>query len=191
MIPLGLCSIAALTIIIERIYALRRPYNIPVSILDMVEVYQGEDSASPALQICRKNKSPFAGLIESLIESRRLRYDQLLETLNAAGRREVERMGRGLIILEVVAGVSPLIGLLGTVLGMVTVFDAISTYGLGDTQVLSDGISEALVTTVAGLMIAIPALAFHSYFSNKVESMAIEMQDHATHFTVKLDSYQK
>ena len=79
-----------------------------------------------------------------------------VETLNAVGRREVERMERGLLVLEIVAGVAPMLGLLGTVLGMVTVFDAVTAQGLGDAQVLSEGISEALITTITGLTIAIP-----------------------------------
>ncbi|MDP7639362.1 MAG: MotA/TolQ/ExbB proton channel family protein, partial [Candidatus Hydrogenedentes bacterium] len=93
---------------------------------------------------------------------------------------------RGLTLLEIVAGISPLIGLLGTVLGMVTVFDAITAEGIGNPQVLSNGISKALVTTVAGLCIAIPSLAFHSYFSRRVESLAMEMQDVAMGFITKV-----
>ena len=96
------------------------------------------------------------------------------------------RLDRGLIVLEIVAGISPLIGLLGTVLGMVTVFDAIAVQGLGNAQVLSEGISKALVTTVGGLCVAIPALAFHSIFSRRVESLAVEMHDLATGFLSKL-----
>lgn len=187
MVFLGMCSVAAVTIIIERMLALRRSRNIPQSIIDLLEVYQGEESAEPVMQACRHNGSPFARLIESLISSREMTHAQLQDTLNASGRREVVRMERGLLVLEVVAGISPLIGLLGTVLGMVTVFNAISVHGLGDAQVLSDGISKALVTTVAGLSVAIPAFSFHSYFSRRVESMAIEMQDRATHFVVKLN----
>jgi len=191
MIFLAMCSVAALTIIIERLVGLRRSRNIPPSIIDLLEVYHGEESAEAVMQACRHNGRPFARLIESLISSREMTHAQLQDTLNVSGRRQVERMERGLLVLEVVAGISPLIGLLGTVLGMVTVFNAISTYGLGDTQVLSDGISKALVTTVAGLSVAIPALAFHSYFSRRVESMAIEMQDRATHFMAKLQENTK
>jgi len=117
---------------------------------------------------------------------RSLSHEQIVDTMQAVGRREVERLERGLVALEVIAGISPLIGLLGTVLGMVAVFDAISVQGLGDAQVLSAGISKALVTTIAGLGVAIPTLAFHGYFTKRVESMAIEMQEIATNLSTKL-----
>lgn len=186
MIALALCAVAGLTVILERSVALRRARTIPQGIVDLVNVYQGEGSAEAALRACRQSASGLARLIESLILSRRQSAAQLSETMNATGRREVERLERGLMVLEIVAGISPLIGLLGTVLGMVTVFNAISAEGLGNAQILSSGISEALVTTVTGLIVGIPALAFHSYFSKRVESLAIEMQELGTVFAAKL-----
>lgn len=186
MIPLGLCAVAAVAVILERALALRRARIIPQGIVDLVNVYQGDASVDSALRACRHSASGLARLIESLILSRRQNPAQLAETMNATGRREVERLERGLMVLEIVAGISPLIGLLGTVLGMVTVFDAITAEGLGNAQVLSSGISKALVTTVAGLIVAIPALAFYSYFSKRVESLANEMQELGTAFVAKL-----
>ena len=95
-------------------------------------------------------------------------------------------MERNLVFLGTVGNNAPFVGLLGTVMGMVTVFEAISAEGLGNAQVLSAGISEALVTTITGLSIGIPALAFHSYFARRVDSTAIEIQDLATGFVSKL-----
>ena len=126
-----------------------------------------------------------------MLRSRHLEHEQLIELLHSNGRKEVEKLERGLLVLEVIAGIAPLIGLLGTVLGMVTVFDAITASGLGDAQVLSDGISKALITTVAGLSIGIPALAFHSYFSKQVDSIAIEMQELSVDFMTRLIQLQK
>jgi biopolymer transport protein ExbB len=110
----------------------------------------------------------------------------LTDALNASGRREMERLERGLLVLEVVAGVAPLLGLLGTVLGMVSVFDAITAEGLGNAQVLSSGISEALVTTVTGLIIGIPALALYSYYVKRTDSLAIELHELGTSFVLRL-----
>jgi biopolymer transport protein ExbB len=93
---------------------------------------------------------------------------------------------RGLTMLEIIANVSPLIGLLGTVLGMVTVFDAVTAQGLGNPQILAAGISQALITTIAGLCVAIPALAFHGIYSKRVDELSIEMQERATAFLAKL-----
>lgn len=186
MVPLGLCSLAALTIIIERAFALRRSRVISVGIIDVMDVYQGKESVAPALDACDRSNSALANMCEDLINARNVDHVHLIETVHTAGRREVVKLERGLVVLEIVAGISPLIGLLGTVLGMVTVFDAISTQGIGNPQVLSEGISKALVTTVAGLIVAIPALAFHSYLSRHVESLAVELQDLATGFAAKL-----
>ena len=190
MIPLGICSVAGLAVVFERLMALRRHRAIPKTVIDAIDLYQGESSMDSALSVCRHNPSPFARIVDVLIRSRKLDHHQMIEMLHSSGRKEVERLERGLLVLEIVAGISPLIGLLGTVLGMVTVFDAITAEGLGDAQVLSEGISKALVTTVAGLSVAIPALAFHSYFSKHVESIAIEMQERAVGFVTKLISLQ-
>ncbi len=188
MIPLGICSIAGLTVILERLFALRRVRSIPPPIIGLIDLYQGEESVESSIQACRHSRSALARVVEEMILSRKQGYTHLVESLNATGRREVERLERGLIVLEVVAGISPLIGLLGTVVGMVTVFDAITTEGLGNAQVLSAGISKALITTVAGLSVGIPALAFHSYLSRCVESIAIEMQELTTAFAAKLNT---
>lgn len=190
MIPLGICSVAGLAIVFERVIGLRRRRVIPKTVVDALDLYQGEASMESTLSVCRNNDSPFARIVEVLIRSRRLDHHQMIEMLHSSGRKEVEKLERGLLVLEIVAGISPLIGLLGTVLGMVTVFDAITAQGLGDAQVLSEGISKALITTVAGLTVAIPALAFHSYFSKQVDSIAIEMQERAVAFVTKLISLQ-
>ena len=111
--------------------------------------------------------------------------------MHATGRSQVGTLERGLTLLEIIANVSPLLRLLGTVLGMVAVFDAITTEGLGNPQVLSEGISKALVTTVAGLCVAIPALACHSWFSRRVDDLATEMQDRATGLVAKLQGLRQ
>ena len=188
MIPLGFCSVAGLSVILERLVALRRGRSIPQSIVGLIDLYQGEESVESAIQACRHSRSSLARIVAEMVLARKQGYTHLVDSLNATGRREVERLERGLIVLEVVAGISPLIGLLGTVVGMVTVFDAITTEGLGNAQVLSAGISKALVTTVTGLSVGIPALAFHSYLSRRVESIAIEMQELTTAFAAKLDT---
>lgn len=186
MIPLGLFSLAALTIIIERTFALRRAKVFPARVLEVLDVYHGETSAETAIQVCQRSRGALARIIEAAIGTRHLDYHRAIESVNSAGRREVGFLERGLLILQVVAEISPLMGLLGTVLGMVSVFDAITAGGIGDPQVLADGISKALITTVTGLCVAIPALAFHSFFSRRVETFATEMQDVATGFVTRL-----
>lgn len=186
MVPLGACSVVALAIVLERAFALRRNRVLNPYILDAIEAYQGEASVEGLLNTCRRSGGALAAIVEEVLHARRLEREHALELMRSVGRREVAGLERGLTMLEIIAGASPLLGLLGTVLGMVTVFDAITAAGIGDPQVLSAGISKALVTTVAGLCIAIPALAFHSYFSKRVESFAVEMEDIATGFAVRV-----
>lgn len=186
MIPLALCSIAAVAIVIERLLALRRPRVLNERLVERVERYRGQEPLDSVLHACAVEGGPLAHIIEEVARVKDQDASHQIETINAAGRREVEKMERGLVVLEIVANISPLIGLLGTVLGMVTVFDAITAQGLGNPQVLSAGISKALVTTVAGLCVAIPALAFHSYLSKQVQSYAIDMHDLATAFAATL-----
>lgn len=188
MFPLALCSLAAVAVILERAIALRRERVIAPEIVRILHEY-GHDNGTTIpqmLSVCQHSKGAFARIAEELIQMRHLTHAQLLETLHAVGRTHVGRLERGLTLLEIIAGISPLIGLLGTVLGMVSVFDAITAEGLGNPQVLSDGISKALITTIAGLCVAIPALAFHGIYSKRVDDLAVEMQERATAFLAKL-----
>jgi len=188
MIPIGLCSVISVAIILERSIALRRRQVIHDGVLGIIREYRGESSAERALYECSRLPGSFARLIEEMIRVRHLDHAQAIETMRATGRTQVGRLERGLTVLEIVAAISPLLGLLGTALGMVTVFDAITAQGLGNPAVLSEGISKALITTVAGLSVAIPALAFHSLFSKRVDELATEMQDRATAFIVSMQN---
>jgi len=186
MIPIGICSIAALAIIVERAMALRRALVINPEVVALVEQLDDPKGAAAVLQACREAPGAFARLCEAVLEGRKREPAHLIETLNAAGRIQVGGLERGLTVLEIVAAITPLLGLLGTVLGMVTVFEAISMQGTGDPRVLSAGISKALVTTVAGLSVAIPSLAFHSWFSRRVEQYADEMHERAVGLLARL-----
>jgi len=186
MLVLAACSVVGVTIVLERYLALRRQNVINDDALRIVESYGGEQEADHALAKCQRVPGAFARIVEELIRKRHLDHAQAIETMRAVGRTQVGQLERGLAVLEMVAGVSPLIGLLGTVLGMVTMFSAITAQGTNTPQVISGGISEALITTVGGLAVAIPAVAAHALLSRRVESYAIEMQDRATSFIVQL-----
>lgn len=186
MIPLAICSLVGLTIILERFVSLRRHAIIDSEIEKLVDQFNGDTSADEAVLQCRRARGPYARIIEGVLNARHHDRAYVIEVMHSTGRAQLGYLERGLTVLEIIAGISPLIGLLGTVLGMVTVFDAISAQGLGNPEVLSDGISKALITTVAGLCVAIPALAFHSWFSRRADDLAIEMQNSATGFVAKL-----
>jgi biopolymer transport protein ExbB len=188
MIPLGVCSLLALAIIIERAFALRRHRIIEAPVLQVIGIHGSTVDPGPALAVCERTGGPLARIVTEVIRSRELDHHQAIEKLHAAGRIQVERLERGLTLLEIIAGISPLIGLLGTVLGMLSVFQTITREGLGDPALLADGIGEALVTTVAGLCVGIPALAFHTLFTKRVDQLAGEMQDRAVGYLVRLQA---
>ncbi len=190
MVPIILCSLGGLAIVIERLVALRRIRIFDAEVVELVARFSNEVAPDSAMTICRRSRGPLARIIEAIIAARHLNHAQVLETMQATGRSQVGRLERGLTVLEIIANVSPLLGLLGTVLGMVTVFNAITAEGVGDPQILADGISKALITTVAGLTVAIPALASHSWLSRCVDDLAVEMQDQATSFVSKLHAVQ-
>lgn len=186
MVALGGCSLAAATIIIERAMALRRDKVIEPHILRIVRDYGGEASAEQALMACKRSGRPLARVIEEVLQTRHLDPSQAVEAINATGRSQVAHLERGLTVLEIIGSTSPLLGLLGTVLGMVEVFTAITASGIGNPQVLSDGISKALVTTVAGLFVAIPAVGFCSWFGRRVDEFATEMLNVSTQFSFRV-----
>lgn len=191
MLPLGLCSLTALAIIIERLLALRRNTVIDPKVLRLLESCEGEPAMNAAMNVCQRCGGAFAHLVIEVFRSRNLDYEHGMENMRAAGRAQVVKLERGLTTLEIIGGVSPLLGLLGTALGMIDMFNAISAAGLGNPQILSDGIAKALVTTVSGLVVAIPAVAFHGLFSKRVEELAMEMQDQATSLLLQIHAQRE
>ena len=162
--PLGLCSILAAIIIIERLFALRRSRIIPS--------YYERAFTTGAIPD-EGDSGSVAGRILEYYHDRQLDAEQL----KAYTRLQVTRMERGLFILEIVVSAAPLLGLLGTVTGLVTVFSQISPdTGLPDPAAFVEGVSLALTTTILGLSIAIPALAFNSYLSRRVDTFEAHLE---------------
>lgn len=187
MIPLSLCSLLALAIIMERFYGLRREKVISSEIVHLAENIEAEGDKNLAISICDNIKTPFANLIKSILVNHRLSKEENYETLKVLSRQEANRLTRGLGTLEIISVISPLLGLLGTVLGMVKVFQVVSQEEIGGRMAsLSVGISEALITTIFGLIIAIPAVVSHSYFTQKVDDYLLDMEKHCTFLLSKL-----
>lgn len=162
--PLGLCSLLAAVIIIERLFALRRKCIIPRAY--EVAFSQGSIPAEG-------DSGSVAGRILQFFHSGQLDAEQL----KAFTRLQVTRMERGLFILEIVVSAAPLIGLLGTVTGLVTVFSQISPEtGLPDPASFVEGVSLALTTTILGLSIAIPSLAFNSFLGRRVDTYEAQLE---------------
>lgn len=138
--------------------------------------------------MCQRVDIPFARVIRTGLLNSGLPRAENVEMIQASARHEVGSLERGLLMLEIITGISPLLGLLGTVLGIFHVFNVIVERGVGEASILSGGISEALVTTIVGLFIAIPSLVAHSYFSKRVDELVLEIERHATILIHKLYS---
>jgi len=179
MIPLAIASIWALAIILERLIHLRRSKIILPEIQHAIESLKEERDIPMAISICQRHSGPFAHLVQLTLEQRHLPKEDLKEVTEEQGRQEIHTLESGLGALETIAGVAPLLGLLGTVIGMIKVFNVISKVGVGQASALSVGISEALITTVFGLSIGITALIFYNYFIHKAEDLVLEIE-HAT-----------
>jgi len=186
MIPLVISSIIALAIIIERSISLRRKKVLIPEIINLIETLQRPEDIHLAISICNKNKGAFANIIMLGLENSDLNKAELKELIEDQGRQEVRELEKGLAMLETIAGIAPLMGLLGTVLGMVRVFTVITEKGIGQAQSLSGGIAEALITTVAGLFIGIPALFMYNYFTHKAENFILDIEKHTSTVMRKL-----
>lgn len=176
MIPLGLCSILAIAIVIERFLSLREQKVIPPDFLRNIKGLLSEQKISEALDLCQKTWQPLSRIIEAGIIKHKKSREEIKEAIENSGKQEVVSLERYLGALATIASISPLLGLLGTVTGMIRVFTIISVQGVGDPNILAGGISEALITTAAGLLIAIPTLVFHNYFHKKVNNYILLME---------------
>jgi biopolymer transport protein ExbB len=185
MIPLFLCSITGLAIVIEKFISLQRRRVIVPEVVSVLESVKGANDFGLAVSICEKHNGPFANIIRICLENHRLPREEIKETLLDQGRQE-----KGLGMLETIAGIAPLLGLLGTVLGILKVFKVISVMGVGQATALAGGISEALITTIAGLFIGIPALVAYNYFANRAEALVLEIEKYSNRLLNKICAFQ-
>lgn len=189
MWPLLACSVVALAIIVERLIALRRAVLFPKGLHQVLKSYLLNRDYESLLRECVESHSPLGRIVATLVQERRLNREDLKDILWEKGREELPAMQKRLNILGSIATVSPLLGLLGTVLGMIRVFGVISQQGL-ESGNLSQGISQALLTTATGLSIAIPALVFYQLFSGRVVALAQQLEQEGLMVIRLLKPYQ-
>ncbi len=176
MIPLALLSLVALAIVIERLWVLRASkFMQPTTVATLNELLAG-GRFQQAIDYCRRNPGPYAGLVATLVEHRKAPYDELKQIMEDTARHRLNNLQRGLAALGTIVAGAPLLGLLGTVVGMIKIFAVVATAGSQVTEALSSGISEALVTTATGLIIAIPALFTHSFLEARAGAIVSEME---------------
>jgi len=188
MWPIILCSIVAVAIVLERLWTLQQrrvvPPDLTRRVWQLVEAGQVNDKVIAALH----ENSPMGKLLATGLANRHRPREVLMERLEDAGRHVIHDLDRFLNTLGTIAGVSPLLGLLGTVMGIIKAFTAISQGGVGDPKLLSGGISEALVTTAAGLCVAIPALIAYRYLRGRVDDVVVQMEKDVVRFADALET---
>jgi biopolymer transport protein ExbB len=179
MLPILICSVLALAIIIQRFYTLRRSRVIPDGALQAVyRQYKAGNLTSEYINSLRE-KSPLEQILAAALINRNQPRGVMKEAIEEEGRQIVHGLEYFLGALATIAAITPLLGLLGTVLGMIDVFAAIVSSGVGNPGVLAGGISKALITTAAGLSIAIPTMIFHQILSSRVDQLILDMEDKA------------
>jgi len=187
MWPIILCSVAAVGIVLERLWALQSNRVLPRDLGQKVWNWIEADQLSDKLIISLQKNSPLGELLAIGIANRDKPRALLVERLQDGGRHVVHDLERFLNTLGTIAAVSPLLGLLGTVAGIIHAFNAITANGIGDPRVLSGGIGEALITTAAGLSVAIPSLIAYRFLRGKVERLVVRMEKEAMRLVDALD----
>lgn len=178
MWPILGCSVVGVGITLERLAALRRGRVIPQRFVKhfLSRLEEGKLDRESALELCNSSSSPVAGVFEHAVRKWGRPAVEVEQAIIDGGEREVGRLRRNVRALNIVATIAPLLGLLGTILGMIDAFNSVATkQGLGKPELLAHGIAIALLTTAFGLFVAIPALLVYFYFVGRVETLVQEM----------------
>ena len=182
IVVMALTSIVGLAFIVERGLALRWSRVIPPAVQSAAEACRAKADRPVLRRVCEQTPSPLSRLLLAAEEHLDLPKEDNENVLQTRARQEIVRLERGLVVLEIVVGIAPLLGLVGTIYGMMTLFGSLGESGLGDNAVLARGISLILRFTMMGLLIAIPSLIAWSYYTKKVETLAVEMETVCSEF---------
>jgi biopolymer transport protein ExbB len=180
MIPIGICSFILMVFVFERSISLRRGRVIPRPFVKrfLQQVRDGELDRETALELCERNRSPVSEIFAAAVRKWGRPSVEVEQAIIDAGERVTNNLRRYLRVLNGVSTISPLLGMLGTVLGMIRAFNAIATAdAMGNPEMLAGGISQALITTAAGLSVAIPALIAYLYFSGRVDQLIMTLDE--------------
>ena len=187
MYPIAFCSVLALGIFLERLWNLREKKIIPKDYLIEVEDLINRRKIHEAMILCRRDSSSTATIIFEGIRNFNRGREAVKDAVEGIGRQEAAKLERYVGVVGTVAAISPLLGLLGTVTGMIKAFNVISTHGVGNPSSLAGGISEALITTAAGLIVAIPAYVMYRYLMSKVDRIILSMEKYSLHLVDLLE----
>ncbi len=176
LILLGIASLVGLTFIVERGIALRWKKIVPPEVENAVSNCRATSDLPMLRRVCEQSPSPVSRLLLLADKNRDWPREENADALQTRARYEIARLERGLVILEIIVGIAPLLGLVGTIYGLITLFGSVGQAGMGDSNNLARGISIALNATLMGLLTAIPSLIAWSFYNKKVETLAIEME---------------
>lgn len=179
MWPIVLCSVAALAIIGERFWSLQRKYVCPPNLVGQVQQWLAHHELDETHVALVRDSSPLGRILAAGLVNRRHDREIIKEALEDTGRHVSPELERYLRTLGTIAAITPFLGLLGTVLGMIQMFSGIGTHGVGDPSIVAAGIAQALITTAAGLAVAIPSVMFYRYFRGKVNELLLDMEQEA------------
>ena len=179
MWPIMACSIAALAIIGERFWSLQKKYVSPPNLVAQIQQWLERKQLDQARITLLQQSSPLGRVLAAGLINRDHKREIVKESIEDAGRHVVPELDRYLNSLGTIASISPFLGLLGTVLGMIEMFAGISAPGVGDPAVVAGGIAQALLTTAAGLGVAIPSVMFYRYFRARVNELLVDMEQQA------------
>lgn len=188
MIPLLLLSVLALTLIVERAWTLRRSAVLPPNLGKEVRTWAGSGKLDPSHIESLRRTSPLGELLAAALDVRLRPRDQIRERIEDVGRHLVHKMEKYLNTLGTIAAAGPLLGLFGTVVGMIQMFLGILDHGIGDVNQLAGGIGKALVCTAAGMIVAIPALIAHRWFRGRIGEYIVTMEHEAIALMDTLDT---
>ena len=187
MYPIFLCSLTALTVFLERLWSLRRNRIIPKKLQTVLQEHVQQGRIQEALALCDSNPgSPLARVARAGLAQYGEQPDMIRFMVAEVGAQEASGLERYQRVLSTVAYLSPLLGLLGTVSGMIKAFDMISRHSVGDPAMLAAGISEALITTFAGLTVAIPAVIMDRFVQSRSSRLSLELEKETVALTEML-----
>lgn len=179
MWPLLLCSVIALAIIAERFWTLREKRIAPKNLVAQIWHWEKSGHLDAKRIADLRRGSPLGRILAAGLVNRRHEREVMKESIEEVGRHVAHELERFLDILGTITAISPLLGLLGTVMGLIEIFSAITAHGMGDPNMMAGGIAEALIATLTGLAIAIPSMFFYRYFHGRVDTLVITMEQEA------------
>jgi biopolymer transport protein ExbB len=181
MFVLLVLSVFSLAVILQRARVIKMDRAIPMEVTRALQAFKGGSTESLE-RVLRQEPSPLSRVLENVIQHRTWPRTEILDAVQTRARHEISRLESGLVFLEITTGISPLLGLLGTLSGLVGIFANIG----GDPQMVANGISEALNCTIVGLGVAVPNLVAYNYFTRRVEVVSIELESLTTDLMTKL-----